>query len=65
MASDSWNAGGRGTPGGGGKAARNDHTGDLIKTKVPNAKYRDNYDRIFAPKSPPAALPAFAEVEDV
>jgi hypothetical protein len=30
-----------------GKAARNDHTGALIKTKAPSQAYLDNYDRIF------------------
>lgn len=50
MATDSWNANGRGTPGGGGKAARNDITGALIKTGVASDKYRDNYDRIFGTK---------------
>jgi hypothetical protein len=27
--------------------ARNDHTGDLIKSKPNSKAYRDNYDRIF------------------
>ena len=29
-------------------AATNDVTGDAIKTKAPNNKYRENYDAIFA-----------------
>jgi hypothetical protein len=28
-------------------ASKNDITGDLIKSKSSNEKYRDNYDRIF------------------
>ena len=55
MATDSFNSNGRGTPGGGGKAARNDITGALIKTGAATDKYRDNYDRIFGPKAPKPA----------
>jgi hypothetical protein len=47
MATDSFNSGGRGTPGGGGKAARNDITGQLIKSRANTQAYEDNYDRIF------------------
>lgn len=35
-----------------GKAARNDITGALIKTRAPSQAYKDNYDRIFGPKVP-------------
>ena len=31
--------------------AKNEHTGDLIKSKSQNKKYSDNYDRIFGNKS--------------
>ena len=31
-------------------AAKNDVTGDAIKSKETNQKYRDNYDRIFKKK---------------
>jgi len=53
MATDSWNAGGRGTPGGGGKAARNDITGALIKTGVATDKYRNSpfWDSVKADKA--------------
>jgi len=68
MATDSWNANGRGTPGGGGKAARNDITGALIKTGVASNKYRDNYDRIFTKSVNPASadtIPAGKRLEIV
>ncbi|MGJ8660680.1 MAG: hypothetical protein ACSHXL_01455 [Bacteroidota bacterium] len=29
---------------------RNEHTGDLLRTKACNKKYADNYDRIFGKK---------------
>jgi len=29
-------------------ATKNDITGDAIKTKAPNQKYRDNYEAIFS-----------------
>ena len=29
-------------------ATTNDVTGDAIKTKAPNKKYRDNYEQIFS-----------------
>ena len=31
-------------------ATKNDVTGDVIKSKETNQKYRDNYDRIFKKK---------------
>lgn len=30
--------------------AKNEHTGDLLKSKTNNKKYADNYDRIFGKK---------------
>lgn len=31
----------------------NEHTGDKLKTKVPNDKYRDGWDAIFNKKDKP------------
>lgn len=28
-------------------ATRNEHTGDIMRTKVPTQKYKDNWDKIF------------------
>lgn len=30
--------------------ARNEHTGDAIRSKSPSKKYSDNYDKIFKKK---------------
>ena len=35
------------------KTAKNDITGDLIKTKTPSKQYEDNYDDIFRTEEPP------------
>lgn len=37
-------------------ASKNDITGDSIQTKATSDAYRDNYDRIFGKKEPPAII---------
>ena len=38
-------------------ATTNDVTGDAIKTKAPNQKYRDNYEQIFSKDKEAKTIP--------